>query len=97
MEERGGRYNPKIITRKLCKKHLQFEIESSRIIEHHKSAGKTRSSKVKTLKKRSKKWLTKRTPIAILNKLSRETIANSKAPKNGITAGKKGRSTLKTI
>ena len=70
---------------------LANEIESSKIIEHHKSAGKTRSNEVKTLKKRSKKWLTKRTPIAILNKLSRAKRASGEARKPSEKARKEGR------
>ena len=77
-----GLYKTEIKLTRMCKKHLHFDFESSIIIEHQKSASKTRSSKVKTLKKRSKKWLTKRTPIAILNKLSREKQADSEAQRN---------------
>ena len=54
----------------------------------------TRSKIVRTSKKRSKKWLTKRTQIAILNKLSRKTQASSKAKKTSRKASEDRREHL---
>ena len=60
VDEKEGIYKPEIIFPEMCKKYLQFEIESSRIIEHLKSAVQIEIKNCQDFEKKIKKVVDKK-------------------------------------
>ncbi len=77
-----GIYKAKIKLERICKKDLHFDFESSIIIEHQKSVSKTRSRKVKTLKKRSKKVVDKKNSDCYTKQAVPHKTSEQRGPKS---------------
>jgi hypothetical protein len=60
--KKGGIYKTEIIHLEMCKKHLLFEIESSRIIKHSKSAWQIEIKNCQDFEKKIKKVVDKTNP-----------------------------------